>query len=114
MKRHVGYQKLRHRLSDPVPHYTNEVQLLANLVAEKKRQLSKLPEDAIAEILDVATKQVGIARLNEALMINIVANIKAVVMMEHLCGRRVDFKNDRPLPAFDTWDLEAFVDSEAA
>lgn len=117
IKRHNPYQKLRRRHSDPIPKYKDDrVKMLAQLVAEGKRQISALPEDVIEDILRVATEEVGIARLNEALMINIVASLKALVMMETFARRQIDFSTDTPLPPFKTIKLEDYVvmDDEAA
>jgi hypothetical protein len=75
-----------------------------------KVRVSELPEDVLAEIFEVATSEVGIARLNEALMIMIVYNLRRLVMLEHLTGVKITFQDDEPLPPLEIYT----PDEEAA
>lgn len=118
-KRRTPHQRLRRRKSDPIPKYrSKKVERLAQLVAVKKEQLSKLPDDVIDDILRVATEEVGLARLNEALMIEVIAGLTALVMMEHICGgeqpERVNFAKDKALPPFMTVQMKDYMYDDTA
>jgi hypothetical protein len=105
------HQRLHRRKTDPTTVYSERVSELMRIFGDGlKVRISELPEDVLAEIFDVATTEVGIARLNEALMIMIVYNLRRLVMLEHLTGVKITFKDDEPLPPLEIYT----PDEEAA
>ena len=79
--------RLRRRKNDPAP-------LPLPPGVKEDSEISSLPEDVISAIMDVATSRVGPARLNESLAILIVANLRALNVLEHLLGQTVTFEDD--------------------
>lgn len=82
------YIRLRRRKGDPLPEFPAGV--------EEKSFASLAPEVQSA-ILDAATTSVGVARLNESLAILIVANLRALNLMEHLYNQRIVFDKNNPV-----------------
>lgn len=89
IKHYNPQARLRQRQSDKPAEYPKGI--------AKGQNLSLLPEPVIQAILDVATINVGVARLNEALAIIIASNLRRLVTLEKLTDDEVDFQENRAL-----------------
>lgn len=94
IKRRNPYIRLRRRKKDMGPVYP---------VLPPKAKLGDQPEPIIKHALDAATVAVGTARENESLAIMIVANLRALIVMEKLLDQRVTFKVDMQFNPPTTW-----------
>lgn len=79
------YMRLRRRKGDPAPIFPD---------VPKGQQIWDLPREIQDAIFDAATHAVGVARLNESLAILILANLRALNMLEHLYDQEVTFEQD--------------------
>jgi hypothetical protein len=111
--------RLRRRVADPVVCYPPEA---ADVMADQgspknireereanrtqRNRMSELPTPVIEAILEAATKAVGPARLAEAWATMVIANVKRLVALEHLCGgsspARVNLEFASTLPLIPT------------
>ncbi len=64
---------------------------------DEKKPFSSYPPEVQSTIFDAATKSVGVARLNESLAILIVANLRALNLMEHMYNQRIVFDKNNPV-----------------
>lgn len=98
-KRHEPFMHLRWRKTDePVPYPPHILKLFSKEDAENSldrdkakrlaagKRLCELPEAVIETILDVASKNVGAARANEAWARSVMLNVLTDITLEHLCG----------------------------
>ncbi|MFN2527429.1 MAG: hypothetical protein ABR584_01770 [Candidatus Baltobacteraceae bacterium] len=58
------------------------------------KKFADLPEDVKQSVFEAATESVGVARLNEAWAILIIANLRSLSLLEHLLGQQVTFETD--------------------
>ena len=116
LKRANPRARLRRRVADPVVCYPPEAAAAMadqgspkNIGEERtantaqSNRLSELPTPVIEAILEAATKAVGPARLAEAWATMVIANVKRLITLEHLCGgsslraREFEFASTLPL-----------------
>lgn len=78
--------RCRRRKRDPVVQFPEGIE---------DEKLSEQPEEVISAVLEAATRNVGYARLAEAYAIIVVANLRQIVMLEHLHRDRMTFAVQR-------------------
>ncbi len=79
------YMRLRRRMKDPTPTIPPGIE---------GKPFAELTEDVRQAVFEAATESVGIARLNEAWAILIIANLRTLNLLEHLLGQHVTFETD--------------------
>jgi hypothetical protein len=88
IKARNSYMRLRRRRRDPEAKFPNW---------DRKKLHWELPPEIQQAIRDAARVSVGVARLNESLAILIVANLRALNLMEHRYNQRVTFDKNEPV-----------------